>query len=257
MNLIKIESGISNIKLELPANWSEVKRRVFFRLAPMLLAYNFDVYTFRFRLLKAVSGLSKRAFIKLLPEADEDTMLHNAAAIEKVLEKLEFLQTVKFSTDLVGSIGPWPFRFSGVGNNLHLISFDQWLLAGAYASAYFNAKNKKEERQNLNKLFASLYSPWFMPWREWLMPVLGIYARLLSNSVKYAILVNFLGLKAHLIAKFPHLYKGKNDKAPNFNELITELAGAKFGNVQQVGKKEAVFILTYLNKTIREQEKTK
>lgn len=256
MNTIRI-TGIRNLTFKLPSHWSEVSLTSFLKLAPMMLAFNFDVNAFRFQLLRVVSGMSKRQFVKLLPEGDEDTMLHNASAIENVLEKLEFLQTLKFNNDLIGPIGVWPIRFRAVGNNLHKISFDQWLMAGAFAQAYFKAKNKKQEQDYLNKLFASLYAPWFMPWRDWMLPVLSVFATIVPRSLKYAILVNFLGLKADLIATHSHLYTGKNNKKPNFNELITELAGSKFGEVQAVGRKSAVMILTYLNKTIREQEKSR
>lgn len=256
MKTIRIE-GIKQLRFKLPEKWSEVTRNSFIRIAPLLLDSNFDLNTFRFKLLYALSNLSRKKFSRLLPEATEETELYNASAISELLKEVAFLQKLLFRTDLIKSIGRWPFKFRAVGNNLHRISFDQWLLANAHAKSFFTATDSKTNKKHLNEMFVSLYTPWFMPWRSFIAPVNRLFAHVLPKKLKYAILANFIGLKAAVIANNPHLFSKSGSKDPNFNELITELAGNKFGEVEKVGSKPASLILTYLNKTIRENENRK
>lgn len=254
MNNILAQIGNTKIKFNLPTSWNEVSRSMLLRLAPFIIQQTILPQEINIKLLYAASGLSKKPFFNLFPDTDAQTQLENTALLQNLLDSLKFLHTLRFKKDIIGTIGVWPFKMRGIGSNLHRISFDQWLLAAVNAQSYFTAKEPKHKDEALNKLFAALYSPWFMPWRDALIPLNNFIARLLSTKLKLAILVNYLGLKAELLSRFTHLFTEDN-KNPNFNELITDLAGNKFGQVEEVGKQAAVFILTYLNKSIRDQEK--
>lgn len=255
MKSIRIQIGKKNIRFALPESWIDVNLSALKQIAPFIIQQTILPDEIHIKLLYAASGLKKKQFFKLFPKTDQQTELENTNALQSLLEEIKFMQELSFTKDIVGSIGVWPFKMRDVGNNLHRISFDQWLFAAAKAQAYFTAKTIKDKQAALNQLFAALCSPWFMPWREWLLPFNHLIARLLSTNLKLAILVNYLGLKAGLLTRFTHLFSEDNKKNPNFNELITDLAGNKFGQVEEVGKQGAVFILTYLNKSIREQEK--
>lgn len=120
----------------------------------------------------------------------------------------------------------------------------------AYADKYFSAYAKSKDIKDLNRFIACLYRDattggnWLIDMREPFE-----FRKIESNAkkirkvpmeIKYAIYLNYIGVRADMVKSFPNVFNNKNQsKAKSFGwpGIFYELSGDKLGKEEEVQNK--------------------
>jgi hypothetical protein len=105
----------------------------------------------------------------------------------------------------------------------------------SYVDSYAMAYHAKEEQIYLDSFFAAAYCLPFFAFSKKMIDVnLALY-RLVPARLKKAALLNFLGLRAHLVKDHPNTFEGGDENTGmekfGWRGTINNLAGPKFGSL--------------------------
>lgn len=174
----------------------------------------------------------------------------------------------ELTTWLIKFVKPLPWlKYVGPSNKLATSTIQEFRLAENFYMFYQKTKNE----DFLDLLIATLYrkkgesnlkADYRMQLSELLIDQHGKQMRRLSKPVRAAILFNYEGCRNYVFAKYPTIFKvGKSDdkqkKMPDLENLITTVAGGKFGVYKDTKDTSLYLFLDHLAEEIEHTEQLK
>jgi len=162
---------------------------------------------------------------------------------------------------LIKTVKPLPWlRYIGPQNKLSTSSIQEFRLAEKYYLLYQNTEDKTKKEQLLDLLIATLYrkkgvSNTSKDYRCQLTDLVvdenAVKMQRLSKSVRAAILFNYEGCRNFIFEKYPTIFKAgapdkKSNKIPDLEDIITTVAGAKFGTFNETNDTDLYLFLNQM-----------
>jgi hypothetical protein len=224
---------IGKIRRELPASWNELAYDQLIYVAG-LFAERLTIVDFKAKVLMAFLRMKG----KILRRIDNEDVYFLAETLNFLLEGVD-LTVNKIKRIRTGFIR-WLY---GPDDGMGYCTFGEFIKAQVRYEAYVKLKNDK----SLDELVAILYRPhkflWFIRkhFTASTDPRVGFLDRTLEkrsvctgridHGVKYAVFLFFSGILGSLPAKFPNVYRQKDDSAGNnslgWAGLVIALADGK------------------------------
>ena len=191
----------AELEFDIPENWTELNRKQFAAVAPLL--YNGDVINLLSRFAYLILG--KKLFKQISGEENMDEFVHAFSFITS-FPVLPFSHYKGFT--LFGK------RYFGIDDKLLDMTIDDYGML-EQCLAYF------EDKTNQKIFYEILHK------RGWLkiFPI--------SENKKAALRLNYEAARANIPAMYPGLKYSNDNKTPDYHELIVKLAGKEFGNLKQ------------------------
>lgn len=252
MNSIEISTRLKNgsfldYHFQIPENWEEVTDEQLPSLIKMAvkpmdeiqkITEVLKVYGFKKRVIKRLILSELREIMKLFSWLNEEWNDHR-------------------------SLVPKLWVFWGPKDYFSGLQLNQLLLSGLHcqnADKFLEENNQKELKKELRALAATLYTPFGMKYSHKLSKIYEQLFRLVPFWKLRAISISFRSQRLWLKEHFPLCHESSSDEdSRDFGPygLIVDLAGAEFGDIEQVEERDIFFIFTKLEKLATQNKKNK
>lgn len=149
--------------------------------------------------------------------------------------------------------------YYGPGRKFRNVSGNEF----AFADFYYNQYHATEKEEFLNLLMATLYrtSAWFpsVDDRRRKFDDVNIEKRAkkfakLPFAVKYAVYLNYIGIRETLVKLHPLTFSGKkSEEKAGMDDIFDSLSGSEYGTFEQIGELSILTILNILEKREKKQ----
>lgn len=248
-NIILKYKGKS-IKRSLPENWNELTGKQLIKISG-LFNKQLRIYEFRLICLFYIISVNYRIFDRI----DRETLYLIGEQINFLLKENNLVR------NLIPSIKIRLKKYYGPSDRFQNITLIEFAKAETRYKNYIETNNEKY----LNELIAILYRPkkWFIPFLKLINNYNGDKRReyndryiknmdRISNlpiNLRLAILLYWEGCRLYIMNKYTHVFSRDQEEKKNdtgWAGLITDLAGTKFGDIDQTANTLLHTILIYL-----------
>jgi hypothetical protein len=220
--------------MKLPNSWQDLSQQQFIDIAAILSSGTTD-YGGRIKLLWILSGLPAKKFTRIPIEE-----------VESYLPQTEWVKELIIERSFFPSIATSIFKkIKGPEDRLQNFTLDQFILTDYYLSAYLTEKSE----ENLNSLLLNLFAEQSGKIKK------------LPGHIKNALFINFTGMRAFFVQMYPGCFSkeasegGIQSALHPWDKMKDDLAGPKFGKVEEVGQQNAHLVFTHLQNNIEKAAK--
>lgn len=252
---------IRPVSIDIPETWNELTRRQLLNVSKWLDA-DMPEAPKKLKLLMALMDVRWYQFA-----LQWKFFFLDPNAIPDLLKLTDFLfEENKLSNWLIDNVKVKGQRLFGPMDKLSNITLGEF----SFTETYFMQFHQNQSDHYIHKLIAVLYRPADMgvdegdireEFNEYKIENRAILISKLPNNVKLAILYNYIGCRNAIVSLFPRIFnaEGQDNQGSKFGwaDVIVQMAGEKFGDVDETSRKNLFSILIHQNHLIDENERMK
>jgi hypothetical protein len=220
--------------MNLPSEWNQLTRQQFIRIAAILFS-GCDAFEGKIKLLWLASGLKAKKFTR-----------YDIEELAVLVQRIEWISELFIQKSFFPQIFHRFRYYKGMEDTLQNFTFDQFFTADNYFSQFMQHRNEADLDAFISCVFVR---------KEFDFETHDKHLHRFSSlpiETKTAILINFTGMRAVMADMYPGCFnKSKNDSGVRsvlhpMEKLKDDLAGAKFGTINEVGRTRIHAIFTHL-----------